>query len=150
MLVKKKVFALSELGQCTLEDVGENCVLDFLQKLCEINKNNSTEEYDLNDKERLLDQAQEISFDTNLLKFEMSVTPDEIINKNLDHIVEENEARKQNNSRKDMAQAMEGEDPEELEFLGLQDQVLDVLEQENPINIKIINLGNTDYYFYTI
>lgn len=148
MLVKKNVFGLSPLGSCTIEDVKDNCVLDFLQNLCKINKENST--YDVDDDVRLNKFSQEISFDTNLLKFEMSINADSILEENLEHIKQENSFRLNNSSRKDEVQAVDGQIESEIEPLMLDQQVLDVLNINGSINIKIINLGNTDYYFYTI
>jgi len=148
MLVKKNVFGLSPLGNCTIEDVKDNCVLDFLQNLCKINKENST--YDVNDNVKLNKFSQEISFDTNLLKFEMSINADSILEENLEHIKQENSFRLNNPSREDEVQAIDGQIEPEIEPLMLDQQVLDVLNINGSINIKIINLGNTDYYFYTI
>ena len=148
MLVKKNVFGLSPLGNCTIEDVKDNCVLDFLQNLCKINKENST--YDVNDDVKLNKFSQEIAFDTNLLKFEMSVDADSILKENLEHIKQENSFRLNNPSREDEVQAVDGQIESKIEPLMLDQQVLDVLNINGSINIKIINLGNTDYYFYTI
>ena len=148
MLVKKNVFGLSPLGNCTIEDVKDNCVLDFLQNLCKINKENST--YDVDDNVKLNKFSQEISFDTNLLKFEMSINVDSILEENLEHIKQENSFRLNNPSREDEVQAVDGQIEPKIEPLMLDQQVLDVLNINGSINIKIINLGNTDYYFYTI
>lgn len=148
MLVKKNVFGLSPLGNCTIEDVKDNCVLDFLQNLCKINKENST--YDVDDNVKLNKFSQEISFDTNLLKFEMSINADSILEENLEHIKQENSFRLNNPSREDEVQAVNGQIEPKIEPLMLDQQVLDVLNINGSINIKIINLGNTDYYFYTI
>ena len=148
MLVKKNVFGLSPLGNCTIEDVKDNCVLDFLQNLCKINKENST--YDVNDDVKLNKFSQEIAFDTNLLKFEMSINADSILEENLEHIKQENSFRLNNPSREDEVQAVNGQIEPKIEPLMLDQQVLDVLNINGSINIKIINLGNTDYYFYTI
>ena len=148
MLVKKNVFGLSPLGNCTIEDVKDNCVLDFLQNLCKINKENST--YDVNDDVKLNKFSQEIAFDTNLLKFEMSINADSILEQNLEHIKQENSFRLNNPSREDEVQAVNGQIEPKIEPLMLDQQVLDVLNINGSINIKIINLGNTDYYFYTI
>lgn len=148
MLVKKNVFGLSPLGNCTIEDVKDNCVLDFLQNLCKINKENST--YDVDDDVKLNKFSQEIAFDTNLLKFEMSINADSILEENLEHIKQENSFRLNNPSREDEVQAVDGQIEPKIEPLMLDQQVLDVLNINGSINIKIINLGNTDYYFYTI
>ena len=135
MLVKKKVFALSALRDCTLEEVKRNCCYDLIHKLCEINRRNSTEEYDVADIIRLNKLATEISFDTNLLKFEMSIDADTLIETCEELVTKENEYRLNNNSRIDTVSS----DDENKEVLMLNDQIFDVLTMDGCINIKIIN-----------
>ena len=148
MLVKKNVFGLSSLGNCTIEDVKDKCVLDFLQNLCEINKANST--YGVTDHVNLNNFSQEISFDTNLLKFEMSIHANSILEENIEYIKQENRFRLNNPSREEEVKAVDGQIEPKIEPLMLDQQILDVLNIPGSIKIKIINLGNTDYYFYTV
>ena len=68
----------------------------------------------------------------------------------LEYIKQENRFRLNNPSREEEVKAVDGQIEPKIEPLMLDQQILDVLNIPGSIKIKIINLGNTDYYFYTV
>jgi len=154
MLVKKKVMLLHDLEDNGIDYVKEVCGYDFIQKLSDIYYTHSTDDKNKSDwvitTTNLMNLSQEISFDPNLIKFEINLSFDYLRNlysKDIQIIDKEREKRS-----KEKYEA----EPQSPECAGygwrtIQMQLDDLKETKRDcIQIKIFTVGKRDYYCYIV
>lgn len=162
MLVRKNVFNFKELD-CSLKNVEADCCEHFFNLIHEkLYKCQDTSL--LSDKERILEASKVISFDTNCIKMEFTCSSDDILKVDM-HLVkhldkEASEYAKQQNVLDNTVAGyvtFEGHINNVLEYTAPdgtknenKDGPTDYSNWSHKIFIKVIEIGNMLYYFYTI
>lgn len=152
MLVRKQVFNFKLLD--SVEAAKMDCCQHFFtlidDYLCKCGDTRT-----ISDRDKILEHSQIISFDTNSIKLEFSVNSDEILEYDLVRVGEYNKESENTLTKNNDAEYCTFENPIEnvLEYSSPEGKT-DGLLKENTwsykIFIKIIQLGENCYYFYTI
>lgn len=155
MLVKKKVFGFHELD-CSIEQVKQKCIEHFWDTL-EDYVINCCDTRQLNDRDKFLEESQLISFDTNSIRFEIDVTKDEILSndKVVDGRYHWDKVIKENTKESNELVTVECYMDNVLEYTSSNWKTMekgphDYDDWAYKIGIRIIEIGNTCYYFYVI
>ena len=152
MLIRKQVFNFKPLDSVAAAKL--DCCQHFFtlvdDYLCKCGDTRN-----MSDRQRILEHSQIMSFDTNSIKLEFSVNSDEILECDLARVGEYNKESENTLTKNNDAEYCTFENHIEnvLEYSSPEGKT-DGLLKENTwsykIFIKIIQLGEKCYYFYTI
>lgn len=154
MLVKKKVLLLHDLEDHGIDYVKEVCGFDFIQKLSDIYYTHDSDEKDKSDwvitTTNLMNLSEEISFDPNLIKFEVNLSfpyLENLYKDTIQIIDKEREKRaKEEYDRTEHSPACAGYGWRTVDM-----QLKDLIETKRDcIQIKIFSVGKKDYFCYIV
>ena len=153
MLVKKEVFNLHELD-CTLDQVKEECANHFYnlvnQYVCCVADNSG-----MSDKDRVLQESTTITLDTNCIRMEFYIDKNYILKLRCEDVYRYNK-KAQKDCEENNADAyctMDNIFDNILEYTDINGKTTesdDYSKWSHKLFIKLIQLGDKYYYFYTI